>query len=140
MAAKSTTPAMKVIVIRQPWAWLIVNGHKDIENRSWFTRYRGTLLIQASANLPPKQKLEECCAFARRRGVKLPKEFERGGIIGKVQLDDCVEHSRSKWFEGPVGWGLSKPKKLPLIPLKGQLGLFDAPSRVLKRLSVKKSA
>jgi hypothetical protein len=41
---------MKVIVIRQPWAWLIVNGFKDIENRSWATRYRGPLLIQASAH------------------------------------------------------------------------------------------
>ena len=43
---------MKVIVIRQPWAWLIVNGIKDIENRSWRTRYRGPLLIQASARKP----------------------------------------------------------------------------------------
>ena len=30
---------MKVLVVRQPWAWLIVNGFKDIENRSWNTRY-----------------------------------------------------------------------------------------------------
>ena len=35
---------MKVIVVRQPWAWLIVNGFKDIENRSWMTRYRGSEL------------------------------------------------------------------------------------------------
>ena len=27
--------------IRQPWAWLIVNGYKDIENRDWKTHYRG---------------------------------------------------------------------------------------------------
>jgi|ERR1700758_4475866 hypothetical protein len=39
---------MKVIVIRQPWAWLIVNGFKDIENRSWRTRYRGPLMIHPS--------------------------------------------------------------------------------------------
>jgi len=45
---------VKVIVVRQPWAWLIVNGYKDIENRSWHTRYRGKLLIQASASLPSK--------------------------------------------------------------------------------------
>jgi hypothetical protein len=29
---------MKVLVVRQPWAWLIVNGFKDIENRSWKTK------------------------------------------------------------------------------------------------------
>jgi ASCH domain len=42
---------MKVIVIRQPWAWLIVNGIKDIENRSWRTRYRGPLLSVLSAKV-----------------------------------------------------------------------------------------
>ena len=71
---------MKVIVIRQPWAWLIVNGFKDVENRSWNTRYRGTLLIQASATLPTKRNLEEFRLFARERGVELPADFERGGI------------------------------------------------------------
>ena len=25
----------KALSIRQPWAWLIVNGIKDVENRSW---------------------------------------------------------------------------------------------------------
>jgi hypothetical protein len=125
---------MKVIVIRQPWAWLIVHGFKDIENRSWATRYRGTLLIQASASRPTKCKLEEDTLFARKRGVKLPDEFERGGIVGMVQLDDCITKSRSKWFEGPIGWVLSKPKKLKFIPLKGQLGLFDPPLRVMKQL------
>jgi len=125
---------LKVIVIRQPWAWLIVHGFKDIENRSWKTRYRGTLLIQASANLPARDKLEEDCRSARRRGAKLPEAFETGGIVGMVQLVDCVTSSRSKWFEGPVGWVLSKPKRLPFIPLKGRLGLFDPPQRITRQL------
>lgn len=134
--AKAKSAGVKVIVIRQPWAWLIVNGYKDIENRSWHTRHRGKLLIQASANLPSKAEMEESCKFARKRGAKLPGKFETGGIVGIVQLDDCVERSRSKWFEGDVGWVLSKPKKLPFIPLKGRLGIFDPPRRVLKRLGL----
>ena len=48
---------MKVIVIRQPWAWLIVNGYKDVENRTWVTRYRGMLLIQASARFALKGEM-----------------------------------------------------------------------------------
>ena len=124
---------MKVIVIRQPWAWLIVQGFKDIENRTWQTQYRGPLLIQASAGLPSKAKLEEFRLFARKRGVELPDVFESGGIVGMVQLDDCVTKSRSRWFEGPVGWVLSKPKKLPFIPLKGQLGLFDPPEKIIRK-------
>lgn len=129
---------MKVIVVRQPWAWLIVNGFKDIENRSWKTRYRGLLLIQASAGLPTKRNLEEFRLFARRRGVDLPEEFETGGVVGMVQLKDCVTSSRSKWFEGPIGWVLSNPRKLPFVPLKGQLGLFDPPRKVVERLGLMK--
>jgi ASCH domain len=127
---------MKVIVVRQPWAWLIVNGFKDIENRSWKTRYRGPLLIQASAGLPTKRKLEECRLFARKRGVDLPEEFETGGVVGMVRLKDCVTGSRSQWFEGPVGWVLTNPTKLPFVPLKGQLGLFDPPRTVVERLGL----
>ena len=123
---------MKVIVIRQPWAWLIVNGFKDVENRSWATHYRGTLLIQAAARKPAPEDL----AYARRRGVKLPDDFDLGGIVGCVQLDECVHKSRSKWFEGPIGWVLSKPRKLPFVALKGQLGLFAPPKRVLSKLGI----
>jgi hypothetical protein len=125
---------MKVIVIRQPWAWLIVHGFKDIENRSWRTRYRGTLLIQASATLPTRREFEEILRFVRKRRVKLPEDFESGGIVGMVELEDCVTISRSKWFEGPVGWVLSNPKRLRFIPLKGQLGLFDPPRKIIRQL------
>ena len=33
--------------VRQPWAWLIVHGYKDIENRTWPTRHRGDTVIHA---------------------------------------------------------------------------------------------
>jgi hypothetical protein len=125
---------LKVLVIRQPWAWLIVHGFKDIENRSWKTRYRGTLLIQASANLPARRMLEEDCLFARALGAELPEEFDTGGIIGIVQLVDCVTSSRSKWFHGLVGWVLTKPKTLRFMPLKGRLGLFDPPPEIIRQL------
>jgi hypothetical protein len=125
---------MKVIVVRQPWAWLIVNGFKDIENRSWRTRYRGPLLIQASASLPSKAQLEDFRAYASKRGAKLPADFETGGIIGMARLDDCVTKSKSKWFEGPVGWQLTKPRRLRLMKLKGRLGIFDPPITIQKRV------
>jgi hypothetical protein len=127
---------VKVIVIRQPWAWLIVNGYKDIENRSWATKYRGSLLIQASARKPSKPEWDDFNTYARKRGVAIPEEFDLGGIVGMAHLDDCVEKSRSKWFIGPVGWVLSKPKRLPFVPLRGQLNLFDPPPKVLKKLGL----
>lgn len=38
---------MRAITVRQPWAWAIARGGKDIENRSWGTSYRGLLAIHA---------------------------------------------------------------------------------------------
>ena len=32
---------MRALSIKQPWSWLIVHGHKDIENRDWSTQLRG---------------------------------------------------------------------------------------------------
>ena len=39
---------MKVITIKQPWASLACLGIKDIENRTWATKIRGTVLIHAA--------------------------------------------------------------------------------------------
>ena len=41
----------KCLSVRQPWAWLIVHGHKPLENRSWATSYRGPLLIHAAKGM-----------------------------------------------------------------------------------------
>jgi hypothetical protein len=125
---------VKAIVIRQPWAWLIVHGYKDIENRSWRTHYRGPLLIQASASLPPKAELEELKAYAKKRGAVVPDELETGGVVGIATLADCVERSRSRWFEGDFGWVLQDARPTKFVAMKGQLGLFDPPRQVLRAL------
>ena len=39
---------MRIVSIKQPWATLIARGLKDVENRTWATRYRGPVLIHAS--------------------------------------------------------------------------------------------
>lgn len=37
---------MRILSVRQPWAWALVDGWKDVENRSWRTAYRGPIAIQ----------------------------------------------------------------------------------------------
>jgi hypothetical protein len=44
---------MKALSIRQPWAWLVVNGWKNIENRERRFSHRGPLLIHAAAWMTP---------------------------------------------------------------------------------------
>ena len=40
---------MIAITIKQPWAYLIAAGIKDIENRTWPTKFRGRVLVHAAA-------------------------------------------------------------------------------------------
>lgn len=116
--------SMKVLSIKQPWAWLIVNGYKDVENRNWKTNFRGKCLIHAG-----KQFDSEGYKFVKEnfKDIQLPQkeEFEFGGIIGEVEIIDCVVQHSSPWFFGDFGFVLKNPQKKEFIPLKGQLGFFN---------------
>jgi hypothetical protein len=113
-------PALSV---RQPWAWLIVNGVKDIENRSWRTHLRGPLLIHASSSLDGYAENIEW--VRRKRGISVPLDLARGGIVGVVDVIDCVESHKSKWFEkGSFGWVIANPRRLKFRLCKGAVGLF----------------
>ena len=118
---------MKILSIRQPWAYLITQGTKDIENRSWPTKYRGPFLVHASLNIN-----RAACKKLRIDASKL----ETGGIVGIAEIVDCVSKHQSKWFEGDYGFVLRKRRRLPFLKWKGSLGLRDAPARLLKRLGV----
>lgn len=124
---------MKVLTVRQPWAWLITSGPKDIENRSYNTRHRGPILIQASAKRPSKREWVACVEFCRERGVELPSidALRYGGIVGSATITDCRTRHDSPWFEGPVGWLLRDRRELTFFPMLGQLGVFDAPAEAI---------
>ncbi|MBG6287718.1 ASCH domain-containing protein [Pseudomonas nitroreducens] len=117
---------MKALSIRQPWAWLVVNGFKPIENRDWPTRYRGRFLVHASKGMT-RDEYEDARDLAHELGITIPAphELERGGIVGEATITGCVDHSASPWFFGKFGFALVDAKQLPFRPLKGQLGFFD---------------
>jgi hypothetical protein len=126
----------KALSVRQPWAWLIVNGFKPLENRTRNSHFRGDLLIHASAGMT-RADHEACLLFCRSIGVlgKLIRgrrliipayeELERGGIVGRVRMVDCVTHHRSKWFTGDYGYLFEDAKPLPFKPCKGILNFFE---------------
>jgi ASCH domain-containing protein len=41
---------MPALSIRQPWAWAICAGCKDVENRSWNTKHRGPFVVHAGGH------------------------------------------------------------------------------------------
>ena len=116
---------MKAISIRRPWAWLIVHGYNDVENRTWSTKYRGPILIHAGKTLDPY--FDEIRQGVLAQGVAFPdaRHIERGGVVGQVNLVDCVTESSSEWFDGPYGFVLDDAQPLPFQPCKGRLGIFE---------------
>ena len=116
---------MKALSIRQPWAWLIVNGYKDIENRTWSTDFRGRVYVHAGRKIKsgdfPEQR-----HYIEQSGIFLPEEPPLGAIVGEVIITDCVDTASSPWFCGPYGFLLSEPTAYDVpIPYRGQLGLFE---------------
>lgn len=124
---------LPALSIRQPWAWLILNGGKDVENRTWKTAFTGPCLIHAAKGFT-RREFEEACAFARLAGFRgeIPDlgEIERGGIVGIAEIVECVGpfskywQRRSPWFVGPFAFCLRDVRPLPFTPCAGALGFF----------------
>ncbi len=114
---------MRALSIRQPWAWLIVHGRKNIENRTWPTSFRGRFLVHAALIFD-----HEGYQWVRSEmGVSMPEPacFERGGIVGAADLLDCVSQHESPWFSGPYGFVVANARVLPFRRFRGRLGFFE---------------
>lgn len=134
--------AMKALSLLQPWATLVVIGHKRIETRGWSTAYRGPLLIHAG-----KGKAGKLLTSGPPFMQYIP-DFEAlpfGALIGKVTLVDCVRIRTEEWMgaemetltleerafgdyrAGRWAWMLDdavafeEPR-----PMRGSLGLWEA--------------
>lgn len=122
---------MKVLSIRQPWAALILAdkpGWKNIENRSWYTAYRGWIRIHAAKTPSPRSDFDAAHEMARAAKLLIPIDGIRlryGGIIGMARLVGVVRQHCSPWFVGPYGFVLEDPYPLPFEPCQGQKGLWD---------------
>ena len=100
-----------------------------MENRPKQTHYRGPLFIHAGLedSLKGWQFLDE-------RGCTLPIDPPIGGIIGIVDVVDCVRGYDSCWaFPNERHWVLENAEALPFIPMKGELFIFDPLPRAHSR-------
>ena len=100
---------VKCLTVQQPWAWLLVNGHKDVENRTWQPAALGVIAIHAgkrllAANVERAQAIQP---------LLLPEEYEVGSVVGLVRVDAVVRSSKSPWFSGPLGWRIGAAIAFP---------------------------
>lgn len=149
---------MKVLTVRQPWAWAIIHGGKLVENRTWLTHYRGPVAIHAGTLWSRRGRSSPLIrpAFMAARHP-LGTIFHRSVIIGLAELVDAhwAEPGccHSPWAEYEVfKEDERKPGRVshfvladrrpvdPPVPWKGSLMLRDLPAEVAARLHVTEPA
>ena len=135
-----------VLSIRQPWAWAIVNGWKPVENRTWYSGYRGPLLIHAGKREERGDIGYVCTMVAQQTGEPLEaltdryrQEAQLGSIVGECSMIGCADSlmeavekappeqqvSMQRWWQGPYGFVLVNAKAWDNpAPLKGRLGIW----------------
>jgi hypothetical protein len=129
--------------IKQPWATLLVRGHKTVEVRRWPTARRGRILIHAGRVSDPRKEAWDCLPDELLHEARLV-----GGIIGCANLVDCLSYrqreqfvvdeprhlNRPTWFDRPVLYGFvfKEAKALPFAPLAGWMRFFPVAKSVFK--------
>lgn len=121
---------MKTISVRQPWAWAIIFGGKDVENRNKAPIGTASLVghrigIHAAKGMT-QHEYESAHDYMQKLGVDCPRpnHLHRGGLIGSVRLTDVVSERPSRWFFGPRGLVIDQAEAIEPVAGPGQLGWF----------------
>jgi hypothetical protein len=143
---------VKALTVQQPWAWAIVHGGKDVENRTQAWSYRGPLAIHAGARVSDRGLESPLItqAFGDVMRADRPHELRVSALLGVVDLVDVHE---ARMLDDESGccdpWGeqewhgrrhlvhlvLANPRPLERpIPCAGKLGLWTPPAEILDEL------
>lgn len=133
---------MKALSIKQPWASLIAHGIKDIENRTWKTKFRGRIYIHASGQfvkggfeVMSREMIDIACKCETWKPLYL-SDLPTSAIIGEVDIIDCVINHSSIWAEKASFPSDSKPiwnwvlanavlYEKPILNVKGKLSFWE---------------
>lgn len=129
---------LRLLTVQQPWAWAIVNGHKDVENRKW--RFPLDLPCTIAVHAGAQRRAFQTAPFPI--DMPDPDLLAYGAVIGFVDVVrdvDCAIHfgegkrgCRSPWASrGMRHWALANPRALAVpIPARGHLWLHRPPPGV----------
>ena len=148
---------MKAISVKQPWAYLLCAGIKNIENRTWELpeKYKGErVLIHASGKTDkePYMLFDDAQIEAIGNDIMdvVASYHNTSAIIGSVVFTDCVINHQSVWadkthmaklgehelpsclyppYKPIYNWVSSDPILFDVpIPAKGKLSFWDYPN------------
>lgn len=146
---------MKAITVRQPWAWAMAEGYKDVENKG--TMPPRALLGQRFAICAGRAYADGANAFIEGLGLELPPSLWFGCVIGVARLVGVFDAStrrvvtQADGYAGTVpaiatstrwivpgwryGWVVVEAVALEeQIDVRGWPGVFDLPADVEARV------
>lgn len=124
----------------EPWAALIVQGFKPVENRTWRAHHYGRLVICASQKIDldgdyPQTSWLGIRDHMHTEECPLPFHYADlamcpGYAVGMVEVEEYDREKKTRWdCHGQWHWRLSHPVKFKCpFPYSGKLGLFDVPT------------
>ena len=125
---------MKALSIAQPWAECIISKGKNIENRTWDTKFRGYVAIHASKT-KDLGRFEYC--QEEYKFNLTPDNVDLGAIVGIAELVEVVTkksltRETKKWFQGDYGFHLKNIIKLKKpVKVSGALSFWKVKGRIL---------
>lgn len=120
----------RAITLNEPWAWLIQQGYKDCENRTWRMAFSGRLFIHAGKRIATD--FAHIDNFVGTHlGIILPSrewliKHHAGRIVGVVDFAAQEPHIDSPWkMKGQWAWPIRWSWPItPTEPVRGALGLW----------------
>ena len=125
------------LTLHQPWADLISEGYKCIENRTWKPPEE---LIGCYIAIHAGKVYDPLAAFIvqQRFGIqmKCDEEIPLGAIVAVARLEAVLTDSDDPWFYGPYGWVLSDVTPIEPIPCRGARKLWALSEETLQQVRV----
>lgn len=139
---------MIALTIWQPWASLIAEGLKPVENRDW----KRDSLVGKRIAIHAGKVFDVDAAHGlmgrtgRVRSVVRDSQSVRGAIVATAVVSDFVTEFSNltsvemlairPWFTGPFGWILRDVRKFDPVTCRGAQGLWTVTVDVLARIPV----
>lgn len=126
---------MRALTIWQPWAWLIAEGHKRIENRTWpVPSYLIGERVAIHAGATYSDIGSDTWSWLRQRGIEVPPRMALSykAVVATVRIVDCVTESDDPLFAGTFGFVMDERRKLTApVPCRGHQGFWTLPDAAL---------
>ena len=140
---------MWVLTLKQPWAWMVIHGTKDVENRSWVNAIleglvarREPFAVHAGRAMSTAYYMEAVW-YAKGQDpaivVPYPQELVFGAILGtvvpaKIYSPEDWDVQRRWHMKDQYGWQLEERTPLPrYVPAKGKQGFWTVDDELLGR-------